>query len=571
MRRSLEIPILLWIPAAILVHLLAADGGDVVGMIHVDRSALDRLGKVVRERVRASEQTTLTIEGLAAPDLEPPPDDPEAIKVVEEKKKKEEEKKAEEAKKAEPPKKEEPKPLNIVVKEEEKKAQPPPQLLQDKRIAVKQRSKPEQEDNPNANFLSDDANHVKEETVATQTSLDQDDPDPTPGGNRPGSDPKMGDSDRNKIAQNEDKAGEKDRAPGDKGTEFSVERVEVPKPTAMAALQQHAQPTPRAGGDQKSAPLPSNQDAPQPTPAPVAPTDAVAEGGPKSWTFNPIRPGAVGGLSPNPARGHTHDHRDRTPNGPMPILGIGGAAGPGQINLNLTQQVAIAAVGEDQLRKERVADGERRKSEHRGSWVASSFERWRTAIENYVSSVKPGNQTALNSARSPFATYLHSIHNRIHPIFADSFLGSLDSLPRTHPLNDPKMVTRLEIVLSKEGQVVKMGIVKTSGMTAFDVAALDSVQRASPFGPAPSAIVSPDNRVYLHWEFHRDEVFACSTMNARPFILNVPPGGPSDPTKPPPTMPVPPTRERELPPANPLDSRQGSIQAPTKRARATRS
>jgi TonB family protein len=77
----------------------------------------------------------------------------------------------------------------------------------------------------------------------------------------------------------------------------------------------------------------------------------------------------------------------------------------------------------------------------------------------------------------------------------------------------------LEIILTKDGHLHKMGIVKTSGITAFDVAALDSVNRAAPFGPAPTAIISPDGNVYLHWEFHRDEVFACSTMNARPFLL----------------------------------------------------
>jgi TonB family protein len=118
------------------------------------------------------------------------------------------------------------------------------------------------------------------------------------------------------------------------------------------------------------------------------------------------------------------------------------------------------------------------------------------------------------------------MHVRIHPIFADSFLDSLASLPPTHALSDRKMYTRLEIVLSKDGQVQKMGVVRGSGMTVFDVAALDSVQRASPFGPAPAAIISKDGKVYLHWEFHRDEQYACSTMNARPFLLNNEPVGP---------------------------------------------
>jgi TonB family protein len=240
-------------------------------------------------------------------------------------------------------------------------------------------------------------------------------------------------------------------------------------------------------------------------------------------------------------------------------FGLGAQAAPGKINLNMNQATVVASIGQDQLRKERVADGERRKSEHRGSFQASNFERWRSAIENYVSTVKPGNQTSLNAARVPFATYLTTIHNRIHPIFADSFLDSISGLPSTHPLANPKLVTHLEIVVGpKDGQIVKMGVVRASGVTAFDIAALDSVKRASPFGPAPNAIVSSDGNVYLHWEFHRDEVFACSTMNARPFMLNLPPQAP--PVEPPANkLPTSPTEERVAPPAGgPSDSAHGA-------------
>ncbi len=35
----------------------------------------------------------------------------------------------------------------------------------------------------------------------------------------------------------------------------------------------------------------------------------------------------------------------------------------------------------------------------------------------------------------------------------------------------------------------------------------------------PEAFVSPDGNVYLHWEFHRDPYDACTTRNARPFLL----------------------------------------------------
>jgi TonB family protein len=243
------------------------------------------------------------------------------------------------------------------------------------------------------------------------------------------------------------------------------------------------------------------------------------------------------------------------------LPGLGRRSPPGAVNTNLDPAQIASIVGADNLRKLREADGERRKSEHRGSWIASNFERWRSAIENYVSSVKPGNQTALNTAAVPFASYLNGMHNRIHPIFADSFLESLDGLPANHPLNDQHLVTRLEIVLTKDGHLRKMGIVKTSGITAFDIAALDAVDRAQPFGPAPNAIVSPDGNVYLHWEFHRDEVYACSTMGARPFILNSgsAPGN-EEPTLPGQPGPKSPTHERGTPPpSGPNDAREGFL------------
>jgi hypothetical protein len=145
--------------------------------------------------------------------------------------------------------------------------------------------------------------------------------------------------------------------------------------------------------------------------------------------------------------------------------------------------------------------------------------RWRTAVDGYAPSVNAGNTTALNAARAPFATYLVAMHRRIHPVFADHFLGALGNLPQGHPLNGD-LSTRLEIVLAKEtGKLVRMGVTKTSGVTVFDIGALDAVDRAAPFGKAPDAIASPDGNVYLEWEFHRNPIDACSPINARPYVL----------------------------------------------------
>lgn len=569
MMRSPETPLILWICAAVCAHFIFAEGGDQVATFHEDRSFIHQLGARARSATQGRDQTVdiLTSEEGKAEETPPPAEEKKPDPVAE--KKPEPPQKPEEKKQPEPPKQEPPKEtIKLVQKDEDPlKKLDQVELKKDNRIAVKQHAQKNQADNPNAKFIADEANKVEEETAATQTAHDQDDPNPTVGANKTaGPKERVGDSDRTKIADSDDHKGEKDRAPGEKGTEFDVQRdarpIDKPQGPVAIAAQQSSPAPPKAGGDGRA----PSQVSPSPVPpqlapgAPPAPAPEIAQGGANgSWSFNPIRPGPN---APNPNEAVPGTTNQKPPvaqnNGQTKWLGLGGHPGPGQVNLNLTHTGIVAAVGVDQLRKEREADGERRKSEHRGSWTASSFERWRNAIENYVSSVKPGNQTSLNTAAVPFASYLNTIHNRIHPIFADSFLGSLDGLPKSHPMNDPKLITRLEIVVSpKEGRIVKLGVVKTSGITAFDVAALDAVHRAQPFGPAPGAIVSPDGNVYLHWEFHRDEVFACSTMHARPFMLNTPPKAPS-PDPEPPTNPKGPS-ERGAPPANVHETREGKL------------
>ncbi len=569
--RGPEIPIVLWICAAVCAHFMMGGGTEEVSkqLRHYsdDRQYISLLGAQARERTRASEQSfEVAVVDVGAKPKEDEPEEPPAPPPPVAKKdepKPEPPKKAEEPKKVEPPKQE----IKVVVKEEDplKKLDEQP-LKTDQRIAVKQHAKPKQDDNPNAKFVADEANKVEEESVATQTAHDQDDENPTPGANKTaGPKDRTGDSERTKIADSDEHKGNKDNAPGEKGTEFEVQRDNKPieKPQATAAV---AAPTteavPKSGGDGRAPSQLTLKETPpqlapgaQPSPSPELATSPNGA----AW-FTPVKPGAQ--AAQDPIAGTTNQQRKPVvPNAQQPTkwLGLGGNPGPGQVNLNLSTKGVVAVVGSEQLRKEREADGERRKSEHRGSWTASNFERWKNAIENYVSSVKPGNQTALNTAAVPFASYLNTIHNRIHPLFADSFLGSLDNLPKTHPLNSPKLIARVEIVVSpKEGRIVKLGVVKTSGITAFDIAALDAVHRAQPFGPAPGAIISADGNVYLHWEFHRDEVFACSTMHARPFLLNTPPKGPPEEPQPPGPGPKPPQERGAPPPVNLRELREGA-------------
>jgi TonB family protein len=509
--------------------MMLGGGGFTVATLHEDQNFLLGFGSQVRERVRTSEQTiAVEWDGTEAPQdtdsREAPAAKEQASLAVQ--KKDEEKKKAE----SEKPKPEEKKKVAIVVKTDEQPKTPPPEMFDDKRIAVKQHAKPNQEDNPNAKFLSEEANHVDKETHATQTNREEDHETPTQGGTHAGAAGSVGNSEKTKVREADEHAGSKETNPGERGKEQDPQKTQQSQ-RAMAERKvegpQSVTP-PKSGGDGRQAASAAKAPETTQTQKTQAESPDVVAGTTGGWSFNPMRQGvqAPGAASANVGKvGEANKGGDTQ----SAWLGLGGKPGPGQVNLNLSHDGVVASVGVDQLRKERQADGERRLSEHRGSWQSSNFERWKSSIENYVASVQPGNQTALNAAKSPFATYVHAMHLRIHRWFADSFLDSLESLPPTHALSNPKIFTRLEIVLTKEGTVSKLGVVKGSGITAFDIAVLDAVNRAAPFGPAPSAIVSPDGKVYFHWEFHRDES-ACTTAHARPFLLNVAPVSPEPPT-----------------------------------------
>ena len=165
---------------------------------------------------------------------------------------------------------------------------------------------------------------------------------------------------------------------------------------------------------------------------------------------------------------------------------------------------------------------ERRKTHPAGRWQDSPLTKWTDALQRYESRVKPGNHRALNAARLPFSVYLIKMHTRLHPIFSDEFLAWLDTLPSSDPRNQPQLVVRIEVAMSgTDGRVVRIGVVRSSGVASFDAAALDVVDQAGPFGHAPSDILSSDGNVYFHWDFHRDPAIACSIINARPYLISV--------------------------------------------------
>ena len=189
--------------------------------------------------------------------------------------------------------------------------------------------------------------------------------------------------------------------------------------------------------------------------------------------------------------------------------------GPGA-RLRLTRRQYESLFGTDADAAAALAKAER--SKRKGKF-AERRERVRSALENFIAEVKPGNQTALNTRAVPFAQFITRMHRKIHELWAFGFMAGLDSKPASLPLNDPSLVAKLEIVLDGQGNVDRVGVVRSSGLTIYDSAAIDVVYSAAPYPTPPPTILSGNGKVYIHWTFHRNEE-ACGTAGVDYFILN---------------------------------------------------
>jgi hypothetical protein len=220
------------------------------------------------------------------------------------------------------------------------------------------------------------------------------------------------------------------------------------------------------------------------------------------------------------------DKQEQEDKGDLPMARVGRdgerAVSPtmgSKVNLNLNHHMY------DQIEGVQTAEAQRRqaalaqKSHVAGRWdrVQQKIAAIRSSIENFTPAVRPGNQSELGTRASPFAAYITAMHRQIHKLFTLGFLADIE-LRRDSAYANDELWTQLEIVVKGDGSVERVGIVHGSGLLAFDVAAIDSVMSAAPFPVPPSAIKSANGKVYLDWQFHRDER-ACGTFGVDPHIL----------------------------------------------------
>jgi TonB family protein len=361
----------------------------------------------------------------------------------------------------------------------------------------------------NSRFIAEENRRVEEETIASVRSMTENDDQPSASAPR-APDDQLGNAQEEKPAELQNVEGEDKRIPDKREAK---EKPQAPSQLGQGREQDEAVAhAPEKGGS------PSQQQAPREV---AAGSEKV--GGEEQTVVIQDGTGSIRIRRTTPGHGPGNEggEAQKGANADAP-RDAGGRVGSGT-NLKLSWSTFESTFGEKELREQRDAYLEQRRTKSRGGQREEDWKKFRAAVENFVDRVKPGNQTALNAAASPFAAYLAEMHRSIHREFAMRFLPSLPVVGGAFA--DPSLVTRLEIIVNNDGSLHQVGVVRTSGFTPFDYGAWNAVTRAAPFPQPPKRILSGDGRVYLRWDFYNNER-QCGTFNAEPFILPNPGGEP---------------------------------------------
>lgn len=405
---------------------------------------------------------------------------------------------------------------------------PPPPPPQSELQSVRQHSNdPSVPPPPNPQFQADENSRVDEETVARMRNNQRDDVEQHAGPSNQTTTPEEGNANDSRSADLREMEGSPDR-------QATPQEAEAARPVHAST---DPMPHVQAAGDTTSEGRPGSDqirtDSPLAREAGLAPQVGGGDREPEEIVINDPM-GSFTIRAPR-ARGNglaSHGGFTRQGSG-LANFGLGtgeggrhGQRGHGRGNtaegpdLRVSWSVLEDTYTPDQLNREREAYVEERRSRIRGGARERRWREFRSAIENYVPNVRPGNQTALNAAASPFANYLSDVHRRIHEQFAERFIPNLPG--NMGEFADRSLMTNLEIIFNQDGTIHRVGVVQTSGYLPFDYGAFEAVMRGQPYPAAPSSILSGDGRVYIHWAFYRNER-QCGTFNAEPYILPNPP------------------------------------------------
>ena len=126
-----------------------------------------------------------------------------------------------------------------------------------------------------------------------------------------------------------------------------------------------------------------------------------------------------------------------------------------------------------------------------------------SATQDYLKDTDQGLETLLNTREFKYYTYYNRIRKQLSHHWEPKVRVKLSRMFKQgrYLASATDRVTKLIVILDKKGNLVNVQMVKDSGVTDLDDAAIEAFQSAAPFPNPPIGIVEPDGTVKIRWDF----------------------------------------------------------------------
>lgn len=123
--------------------------------------------------------------------------------------------------------------------------------------------------------------------------------------------------------------------------------------------------------------------------------------------------------------------------------------------------------------------------------------------QDYVKNVDQGVETLLNTKEFRYYTYFNRIRRQLSQYWEPKVREKVATMFRQGRsiASENDKITKLLIILSPAGQLVKVQVISDSGVKDLDDAAIEAFRMAAPFPNPPKGIIDPDGTVKIRWDF----------------------------------------------------------------------
>ena len=121
---------------------------------------------------------------------------------------------------------------------------------------------------------------------------------------------------------------------------------------------------------------------------------------------------------------------------------------------------------------------------------------------DYLPEVASGDYTILNTAEFVYFSFYKRVEDSVVYLWNRYVTDFMKTRPDVREnLGKKDYITEVEAVLDKEGNFIKMAVVRSSGVAGIDEAPGKAFMEASPFENPPDGMVAEDGLVRMRWRF----------------------------------------------------------------------